>query len=134
MSYATPEEAALAGDRTNSETRVLTSIRTTETSAEVVIASPGWPQPELVSCYLDASGWTEGRSGTGRTTWSRTDDDPEGIGLLVCWHEAEPGAHAVRISFSGRTIERPVENGFVIWAVNDIPEDRWDDPADFVWL
>ena|SRR2546425_10405965 len=133
MAFASAEEAALAGDRTSAETKVLTSVQSGPHAA-VLITSPGWPQPDLVFCYQDQTGWTEGSSTTGATVWSHAEDDPPGVGQLVCWHEAEPGSQRVRVLFRGRTIERPVEDGYVIWIADSIAEEHVDDEAQFTWL
>src|SRR4051794_4527214 len=90
VGFATPEEAALAGDRVRSEAFVLAQAAT-EGNALVVLMSPGWPQPDWVACRRGDDGWAEGSSGDCGTLWSSYDDG-DGLGVLASWGEAEQGA------------------------------------------
>jgi len=131
VGFATPEEAALAGDRVTPDTFVVARA-STEDAAVVILMAPGWAQPDRVDLQRGEDGWTEITSGSGGTIWSGSSDEPA-LGTLGSWGGAPPGAKSARVTFHGVTTEIPVTNGHWAWIVNDVREDEWDDPAEFAW-
>jgi len=129
---STPEKAALAGDHIGADTRVIASAIASE-SAAIILMDPRWPQPDRVLCLRSGAGWVEWGSGSGGTSWSLIDDGT-GLGVLVSWGPAEPGASAVNVTFHGETTQVPVTNGHWVWIVEGIREDEIDDPANFEWV
>jgi hypothetical protein len=133
VGFATPERAALAGDRTTTDTFVVTSA-TTENDAIVILMSPGWPGPDWVHVRRYEDGWEEGSSGDGHTIWiGNGDDDDDEVGVLTSWGDAPPSATSARVTFHGTTTEVPVGNGHWAWIVDGVREVDWDDPAEFEW-
>jgi hypothetical protein len=100
---------ALAGDHITADTRVIASA-IGDNVAAIILMDPRWADPDRVLCLRDEDGWIEAGSGSGRTSWSLTREDPD-LGVLVCWGDAEPEAMAVVITFRGVAIEVPVTTG-----------------------
>lgn len=127
-----PQDAALAGDHTSPETRVLAQA-VGDRNAVVILMSPGWPQPDCVFCRRSEDGWVELGTTSGQTVWSSSDDD-ENLGVHASWGRAKPGAVAAVVTFRGTTIEIPVENGHYVWLVEGLPIEAVDEPVEFRWL
>ena len=132
MAFGTPQEAALAGDRTSSETYVLAQT-VGEGYAVIILMSPGWPQPDCVLCRRVEDGWIERGTTSGQTVWSSRDDDDDSLGLLASWGRAKPGPTAAVVTFRGATVEIPVQHEHYAWLVERVPVEAVDEPVEFVW-
>jgi hypothetical protein len=132
VAFPSPHEAALAGDHTSPQTRVLAQV-VGENDAVVILMSPGWPQPDCVLCRRSDGGWIERGTTSGQTVWSSSDDD-ESLGVYACWGRAKPGAVAVLVTVRGATITIPVENDHYVWLIEGVPIDVMDEPVEFRWL
>jgi hypothetical protein len=131
VAFRTPQDAALAGDRTSAETRVLAQA-VGEDDAVIILMSPGWPQPDCVLCRRFEDGWVERGTTNGQTVWSSRDDD-DSLGLLASWGRAKPGATGAVVTFRGSTVEIPVEHDHYAWLVERVPIEAVDEPVEFVW-
>ncbi len=131
MAFRTPQEAALAGDRTSVETHVLAQA-VGEDDAVIILMSSGWPQPDCVICRRLEDGWVEQGTTSGQTVWSSRHDD-DSLGLLASWGRAKPGATAAVVTFRGSTVEIPVEHDHYAWLVERVPIEAMDEAVDFVW-
>ena len=132
MAFRTPQEAALAGDRTSAETRALAQA-VGEDDAVIILMSPGWPQPDCVLCRRVEDGWIERGTTSGQTVWSSRDDDDDSLGLLASWGRAKPGPTAAVVTFRGATVEIPVQHEHYAWLVERVPVEAVDEPVEFVW-
>ena len=131
MAFRTPQEAALAGDRTSAETYVLAQA-VGEDDAVIIVMSPGWPEPDCVLCRRFENGWVEQGTTSGQTVWSSRDDDDR-LGLLASWGRAKPGARAAIVAFRGVTVEIAVEHDHYAWLVERVPIEAMDEPVDVIW-
>jgi hypothetical protein len=131
VAFRTPQEAALAGDRTSAETHVLVQA-VGDDDALIILMTPGWPQPDCVLCRRTEDGWVEQGSTSGQTVWSSRDDD-ESLGVLGSWGRAKPGAAAAIVTFRGVTVEIPVEHDHYAWLVEGVAIEAVDEPVEFSW-
>ena len=129
MSFNSPVEAVLAGDRIPADLTVLATAES-EAYAALVVSSESWWQPEAVVCEKKDGGWEVVSEGSGCTRWFLTEDATD-KGVMVAWGPAESGVAVYEVGFRGRTWRVPVENGHYVWLVEGVDEQAIDDPADF---
>jgi hypothetical protein len=132
VAFPSPEEAALAGDHTSAQTRVLIQA-VGQHDAVVILMSPGWPEPDCVLCPRSSEGWIERVTTSGHTVWCSSDED-ETMGFHASWGRAKAGAKAVLVTFRGTSVEIPVENDHYVWLVEHVPIEAMDEPIEFRWL
>ena len=124
MGAPNPELAAI-GDIPAGYCRVLAS-RIVGDRAYVLLdtGSESSPYPYGVDCVREGDLWYEAGGGNG-CSWSSTsdDDEAENLGFLAWWSEAPDGSDMVRIRFLGEEHDVPVENGYYLFVVADVPGD-----------
>jgi hypothetical protein len=123
--FSSPEAAVVAGFPAGA-VRVVAS-RTHGDDAYVLLDTrPGGP-PYLygVHCGRGPAGWVEGSSNNAGG-WGVVDLDA-GLGTLVLWDDAPPGADRVRVAYGADEREEAVERGgyLAAWWRVPCPEEDW---------